>query len=602
MPGSIIGSASALPAGPNAPAKHLITGLAPSCPVRRSRDGRRDPHRPIPAFGTPRITGRPGLRFGVSGDWRGELAPYPAIANADERNLDLFIRLGDTIYGDFASPDVFMPQCVSLDEYRSKHQEVYSPRYALDTWNDLARAMLLLATIDDHEVTNDFSGGAFTTDPLFRPVAAAFETPQLTDDRAGGFADADDPAIWTNSLDATQSRVICVAKNGDIGVYDLEARFLLQTVAPDPASVRYNNVDILRGVAVGRETIDIAVVSDRLNDRMVFFRIDPTTGFVSDITDPELPRVFPEVDVAEQETVYGVAAWTSDAGQPYAFVSMRKNSLVLIYLARAERRPDRLGVRGDIDLPGTPSAPLSPENPQVEGMVADEANDAPDIGQEQVGFLRTNATRRRPTPTLVDRVRDFGGPQGPGTWLTADVEVYDGRLRRRRWRPVGLESGRFDLCDDDRVTNAKVGRFAIGGGTIDAVEECDGAAVSTNTFGGIWPGGLLVVQDGNDLPAVLGEDDGEIVNLARSFKFVSYLDVRNAALAPAERVNQTARTPTACRPSRNRVADAHDLVRHGVSGGWTASRTSIGPAASVRTRLVLSSSTLAASGIRRWRR
>ena len=50
-----------------------------------------------------------GLKFGVSGDWRGELAPYPAISNAVDANLKFFVELGDTIYGDVASPAVKNP-------------------------------------------------------------------------------------------------------------------------------------------------------------------------------------------------------------------------------------------------------------------------------------------------------------------------------------------------------------------------------------------------------------------------------------------------------------------------------------------------------------
>jgi phosphodiesterase/alkaline phosphatase D-like protein len=51
-------------------------------------------------FKTAAASGANGLRFGVSGDWRGELAPFPAVANADERSLDFFLKLGDTIYAD----------------------------------------------------------------------------------------------------------------------------------------------------------------------------------------------------------------------------------------------------------------------------------------------------------------------------------------------------------------------------------------------------------------------------------------------------------------------------------------------------------------------
>jgi phosphodiesterase/alkaline phosphatase D-like protein len=106
-----------------------------------------------------------GLKFGVSGDWRGELAPYPAISNADTANLKFFIELGDTVYADVASPAVKNPdgteksQVTTLAEYRAKNAEVYSSRFGQNTWGDLRAATSILATIDDHEVTNDFAGG-----------------------------------------------------------------------------------------------------------------------------------------------------------------------------------------------------------------------------------------------------------------------------------------------------------------------------------------------------------------------------------------------------------------------------------------------------------
>jgi myo-inositol-hexaphosphate 3-phosphohydrolase len=533
-----VGSRLVAPLAPNAPAKLVVSDLLPGTRyvVRASVGPDRSPES---SFATPRLAGRPGFAFGVSGDWRGELAPYPAIGNADARGLDLFVRLGDTVYGDVPSPAVFMPQCFSLDEFRLKHREVYSARFGLDAWGDLALVTPSIATIDDHEVTNDFSGWALTTNPIFNAVPAVFESPQFTDDDAGGSADADDPAIWVHPTDPTKSRVLCVAKNGGLRVYDLEAREL-QSIAPNPETIRYNNIDILRGLTVGTETIDVAVVTDRLNDLLVFFRIDPVTGLVSDITDPSAPRVFPDVDVKEQETAYGVATYTGDDGTPYVFVSKRQNPTV---------RQVELVVNGglvgwtpvrDIDLPDTFEG-WSPEDPQVEGMVADEASDILYIGQEQVGFWRTNASPfAANAPVLVDRVREFGGAAGPGTLLAADVEgLAIADFGAGTGDLLVSSQGDSTFAIYDRVTNAPRGRFAIGGGSIDAVEECDGAAISTNTFGGIWPGGLLVVQDGNDLPAVLGEDDGEIENLATSFKFLGYSDVRAAALAPAQRVNET---------------------------------------------------------------
>ncbi|MBE9137838.1 alkaline phosphatase D family protein [Nodosilinea sp. LEGE 07088] len=107
-----------------------------------------------------------GLRFGVSGDWRGELSPYPAISNADRQDLAFFVEHGDTIYADFPSPAVPQPQATTLEDYRAKHSEVYSDRFGSNTWADLRAATAIYATIDDHEVINDFSGGELTgSDP-----------------------------------------------------------------------------------------------------------------------------------------------------------------------------------------------------------------------------------------------------------------------------------------------------------------------------------------------------------------------------------------------------------------------------------------------------
>lgn len=102
----------------------------------------------------------PALSFGVTGDWRGELAPYPAIKNVRPKNLDFFVKLGDTIYADVASPAVPKAQAETLDDYRKKHREVYSFHSGKNYFARLHKDVSIFATIDDHEVTNDFSGGA----------------------------------------------------------------------------------------------------------------------------------------------------------------------------------------------------------------------------------------------------------------------------------------------------------------------------------------------------------------------------------------------------------------------------------------------------------
>jgi phosphodiesterase/alkaline phosphatase D-like protein len=112
---------------------------------------------PIGTSGAPE-----GLRFGVTGDWRGDVGIYNAILNADERELDFFVKLGDTIYADVASPAVPVPQATTIDEYRAKHVENYQPTHGIDPWGELAASTQTFSMIDDHEVTNDFDGGAFS--------------------------------------------------------------------------------------------------------------------------------------------------------------------------------------------------------------------------------------------------------------------------------------------------------------------------------------------------------------------------------------------------------------------------------------------------------
>src|SRR5262249_55341317 len=109
-----------------------------------------------------------GLHFGVSGDQRGELAPFPSIGNAPDKDLDFFLEFGDTIYADFPSPDLPKAQTTTLADYRIKQSEVYSARDGLNTLADLRQSTSVLAVIDDHEVTDNFAGGApIGSDPRF---------------------------------------------------------------------------------------------------------------------------------------------------------------------------------------------------------------------------------------------------------------------------------------------------------------------------------------------------------------------------------------------------------------------------------------------------
>jgi len=172
---TIAGSATATVTDPTLPVKVNIASLNPDTKYYyRATDAAGTSDRG--QFQTSAPTGvQRGLRFGVAGDWRGDLLPYPSISNAPERNLEFFVQHGDTVYADIASDAILNPdgtrkgQAETIPEYRAKHQEVYSgDRFGVNNWAKLRSHTSILATIDDHEVINDFSGGENAiNDPRF---------------------------------------------------------------------------------------------------------------------------------------------------------------------------------------------------------------------------------------------------------------------------------------------------------------------------------------------------------------------------------------------------------------------------------------------------
>jgi 3-phytase len=399
-------------------------------------------------------------------------------------------------------------------------------------------------------------------------VTPRSETPALYDDEAGGNSDADDPAIWRNAADPDRSLVIATAKEGGLRVYDLGARLVQSLPAPRPpaeddAPGRYNNVDLVTGLRTSTGRADVAVVSDRGNDRLRIYRIDPSKpgGPLTDITDPEAAPVFStdQAEINDQRTAYGLATWQDKStGRSYALVSRRERTR----LALVELKPTASGtvtyqkVR-TLDLPasfrlpnGTTWSPCAEpgELPQVEGMVVDPATGTLYAGQEDIGIWRIRADLTG-KPVLVDKVREFGvpgvydeeteecaagaDPGYGGDRLSADVEGLtlfqesdgDGYL-------LASSQGDDTFALYDREVsedNGYEGGFRVGAAsaTLDGAQECDGAAVLNAPLGSRYPHGLLVVQDGHETPEVPDGEGG--TRTATGFKFVDLGDVVDAA-------------------------------------------------------------------------
>lgn len=179
-----------------------------------------------------------------------------------------------------------------------------------------------LVVVSDTQVTQFL---AFSIDldaiPGVKPTG---ETPAVVDQNPPpantGFGDADDPAIYVHPQDAALSLVIGTLKDGGLAVYDLHGK-LLQAIAPqNPGDVRYNNVDLVYGFQLGDKIVDLAVASDRKNDTLAIFEIDPDTRRLSDVTAKQITTSIFGIDDGEKKA-YGLATYTSPSGNAYVFVS-----------------------------------------------------------------------------------------------------------------------------------------------------------------------------------------------------------------------------------------------------------------------------------------
>ncbi len=165
----------------NQPVKVEISGLIPATQYYyRVTDAQSETA--VGKFRTPWDIGiSAGLRFGASGDWQ-QAPPFPSLKNAPERDLDLFIKLGDSIYADSETPSLpGVMQARTLGDFRIKHGENLSSRFGLNVMALLNASTPILATIDDHEIVDNFAGGAVPGQSPDASDVHSLEPPLFTD-------------------------------------------------------------------------------------------------------------------------------------------------------------------------------------------------------------------------------------------------------------------------------------------------------------------------------------------------------------------------------------------------------------------------------------
>ena len=165
----------------NQPVKVEINGLIPATQYYYRVTNTQN-ETSVGRFKTPWDIGiRAGLRFGASGDWQ-QAPPFVSLRNVPERDLDFFIKLGDSIYADWETPA--LPEVVqarTLEDFRIKYGENLSSRFGTNTMALLNASTSILATIDDHEIVDNFAGGALPGQSPDAQDVHPLEPPLFTD-------------------------------------------------------------------------------------------------------------------------------------------------------------------------------------------------------------------------------------------------------------------------------------------------------------------------------------------------------------------------------------------------------------------------------------
>jgi 3-phytase len=301
-------------------------------------------------------------------------------------------------------------------------------------------------------------------------VSASVETEPV---RTYGDA-ADDPAIWVHPTDPSQSLIIGTQKKRGINIYDLTGKELQSL--PDG---RMNNADIRYGFDLGGTTVDVLTASNRSNDSIAIYAIDPASR--------SLRNIAVEAIDSGMSDPYGQCMYrNADSGDIFVIVN---DSSGLV-------RQWRLEASSGEYVTATVVREFKLDS-QTEGCVADDETGALYIGQEDFGIWKYSADPEAGDErVLVDTV-DGGN-------LTADVEgmaIYYGPGETGYLVVSNQGADNFAVYRRDG-DNDFIGHFHIVANEllgIDGVSETDGIDVTSASLGAAFPGGVFVAQDGRNI-------------------------------------------------------------------------------------------------------
>jgi len=354
--------------------------------------------------------------------------------------------------------------------YQPTQQILHIPKLTL---GDITYQQVKMALIADSDPPRFRLMAAEPDKNAIRLVPATVETKPVP---ASGDA-ADDPAIWVHPKDTALSTVIGTQKQGGIGVYDLagqEIQYLKDG--------NMNNVDLRYHFPLGDKQVTLITASNRSNDSIAVYTINPNSRLLEPIAARTL-------SVGLKHTAYGLCMYHSkQSGKYYVFINDKSGAVEQWELF------DNGSGLVDAALVRTLKV-----NSQVEGCVADDLLGYFYLGEEKQGIWKFAAEPDAGNEkTLIDSTNKKTGN------LIAEIEgltIY--YLNETEGYLIASNQGNDSFTIHNRAgDNEFIGRFQIIANeklNIDQVYDTDGIDVVNVPLGNIFPYGLFVVQDGENI-------------------------------------------------------------------------------------------------------
>ncbi|MES2455125.1 MAG: phytase [Bacteroidota bacterium] len=139
--------------------------------------------------------------------------------------------------------------------------------------------------------------------------------------------DTDDPAIWINPADSSQSLIIGTDKdeNGGLYVFDLKGKIIKSKTIT--GLKRPDNVDIAYGMILGGKKVDIAVVTERMTHKLRIYSLPD----MKPVDNGGIPVYEGETGVMFRDLM-GIAMYTDAKGQIYAIPGRKTGPVDGTYL------------------------------------------------------------------------------------------------------------------------------------------------------------------------------------------------------------------------------------------------------------------------------